>query len=111
MIPCVCIDAKDRPKEIPIKKWLKRGDTYHVIYTVTVLPQKMLAFHLHEIELDETCSPYEYFLSYRFAFDEDSLRELAELVKDCSETDFSIEELVEQTANIEISNPKESTYI
>jgi hypothetical protein len=98
MVKCICINDKNRPKEIPIKKWLKKGQEYHIIYTVTVLPQKQLAFHLHEISLDECCVPYEYFLAHRFAFTEENLLLLMELIKDCSDTDFSMDELIEQTS-------------
>ena len=100
MIECICINDKNKPKQIPQKKWLKEGQTYHVIYTVTVLPQRELAFHLAEIELDETCAPYEYFLANRFAFTQENLLLLMELIKDCNDTDFSMEELMEQT-NVE----------
>lgn len=97
MIETICINDKNKPKEIPSNKWLKEGQTYNVIYTVTVLPQKELAFHLAEIELDESCDPYEYFLANRFAFTQENLLKLMELIKDCSETAFSMEELLEQT--------------
>jgi hypothetical protein len=97
MVECVCINSKNRPKEIPMNKWVKEGETYTVIYTVTVLPQKQLAFHLSEIELDESNLPYEYFLANRFAFTEENLLKLIELIKDCSDTDFSMEELLKQT--------------
>ena len=68
MVECICINNKQKPQEIPFKKWLKEGEKYHVIYTLTVLPQRQLAFHLAEIDLDETCAPYTYFLAHRFAF-------------------------------------------
>lgn len=97
MIPCVCIDDSRKPRIIPKDKWLVKDQEYHVIFTVTVLPQKQLAFHLAEIDLDESCKPYEYFLSSRFAFTQENLLLLMELIKDCSETEFSIEELLEQT--------------
>lgn len=97
MIDCICINDSNRPKEIPIKKWVTKGKHYTVIYTVTVLPQKQLAFHLAEIELDESCEPYEYFLAKRFAFTEENLLKLIELIKECSDTDFSMDELLEQT--------------
>ena len=97
MILCTCIDDTKKPKPIPKHKWLVKDREYHVIYTVTVLPQKQLAFHLAEIELDESCAPYEYFLANRFAFTQENLHLLMELIKDCSETDFSMEELLEQT--------------
>lgn len=101
MVKCICIDDKNKPKEIPQNKWVKLGEEYHVIYTVTVLPQRQLAFHLSEIELDETCAPYEYFLSNRFAFTGEDLDKLLKLIEDCCETDFSIDELLKQTKTIE----------
>jgi hypothetical protein len=98
MIPCICINDDNKPRAIPKSKWLVKDKEYHVIYTVTVLPQKQLAFHLAEIELDESCKPYEYFLASRFAFTQENLLLLMELIKDCSEITFSMDELLEQTA-------------
>lgn len=97
MIRCICINDSKKPKEIPTDKWVKKGSVYHVIYTITVLPQKQLAFHLAEIDLDESCNPYSYFLANRFAFTHENLLKLMELIKDCSDTAFSLDELMEQT--------------
>jgi len=63
MIKTICIDDSRKPRMIPKDKWLVKDQEYHVIYTVTVLPQKQLAFHLAEIDLDESCKPYEYFIT------------------------------------------------
>lgn len=98
MVKCICVNDKNRPKEIPPSKWIKKDEEYHVIYTVTVLPQKQLAFHLAEISLDECCVPYEYFLANRFGFTEENLLLLMELIKDCSDIEFSMDELLEQTS-------------
>jgi hypothetical protein len=97
MVECICINDEKRPKEIPVSKWVKKDEKYHVIYTVTVLPQKQLAFHLAEISLDECCLPYEYFLSFRFAFTEEGLKQLMELIRECNDISFSLDELLEQT--------------
>jgi len=97
MIACICIDDSRKPRMIPKNKWLVKDQEYHVIFTVTVLPQKQLAFHLAEIELDENCKPYEYFLASRFAFTQENLLLLMELIKDCSEITFNMDELLEQT--------------
>ena len=97
MVECVCIDDKNRPKEIPLHKWVKEGNTYNIIYTVTVLPQKELGVVLSEIELTDNELPYEYFLARRFAFTEENLKKLIELIKDCNDTDFSMDELLKQT--------------
>lgn len=97
MVEVICINDSNKPKEIPTNKWIKEGEKYTVIYTVTVLPQKQLAFHLAEIELDDSCLPYEYFLANRFAIKPEDLEKLIQLIKDCSDTDFSIDELLKQT--------------
>jgi hypothetical protein len=97
MIPCLCVNDADKPNDIPKNKWVVKGNYYHVIYTVTVLPQRQLAFHLAEIDLDESCHPYEYFLANRFAFLEEDIDKLMQLIEDCSDTDFSVGELMEQT--------------
>lgn len=96
-VECICINDKNRPREIPEGKWVKEGEKYTVIYTVTVLPQKQLGFHLAEIELTDSELPYEYFLASRFGFTQDNLQKLIELIKDCSEIDFSMDELLKQT--------------
>ena len=97
MIKAVCLNDKDKPKEIPSEKWIKEGKTYHVIYTVWSIPSQTLGVHLYEISLDECCSPYEYFDVRRFGFTHDDLLLLQKLIKDCNDTDFSIEELMEKT--------------
>lgn len=96
-VECICINDSNRPKEIPQSKWVKEGEKYTVIYTVTVLPQKQLGFHLAEIELTDNELPYEYFLASRFGFTQENLQKLMELIKDCSDIDFSMDELLEQT--------------
>lgn len=97
MVECICINDKDRPNEIRLSKWVKEGNKYNIIYTVTVLPQRQIGVHLSEINLTEDEAPYEYFLLNRFAFTEENLKKLIELIKDCSDTDFSINELLKQT--------------
>lgn len=97
MVECICIDDNNRPKEIPVSKWVKKNNIYHIIYTVTVLPQREIGVLLSEIELTDKELPYEYFLLKRFAFTEENLQKLIELIKDCSDADFSMDELLEQT--------------
>ena len=51
---------------------------------------------IEELELDESCHPYEYFLSTRFAIHEEDIEKLNELIQDCSDADFSVRELVKE---------------
>lgn len=97
MIECICINDENRPKEIPKDKWVKKGETYHIIYTVWSIPSKTLGVHLDEIALDDCCLPYEYFAANRFAFTHDNLLLLMQMIQDCNDMAFSIDELLEQT--------------
>jgi uncharacterized protein (UPF0128 family) len=97
MVECICIDDSNRPKQIPINKWVKKGEKYNIIYTVKVLPQNEVGVVLSEISLTDNELPYEYFLLKRFAFTKENLKKLIELIKDCNDTDFSMDELLEQT--------------
>ena len=97
MVEAICINDKNKPKEIPQSKWLKEGSKYNVIYTCKCLPSNDIGCHLSQIDLDETCNPYTYFKLNRFAFTEENLKKLIELIKECTETDFSLEQLLEQT--------------
>lgn len=94
MIKCICIDDSNRPSKIPETKWVKEGSEYTLVFATVVLPQRQLAVQLHEIDLDESCSPFEYFLADRFTFDIKDLNKLQEFIKQCSDMDMSIKELM-----------------
>lgn len=97
MIKCVCINNDNRPNRVPESKWLEKGKEYTLAFTMTVHPQKTLAFQLQEIELDETCSPYSWFLASRFAFKQEDLEKLIEFIKECNKITFSLNELMKVT--------------
>ena len=97
MIRCLCVNAENKPSKIPQHKWLEEGKEYTLAFSMTVLPQKRLAFQLEEIELDESCSPYTWFLADRFAFIEEDLKRLIEFIEDCNKITFSIKELMKVT--------------
>lgn len=97
MVECICIDNTNRPEVIPLSKWLKKGNIYTILFTTLVLPQKKIGVHLGEIELTKDELPYEYFLLDRFAFTDEGIKQLVELIKDCNDTHFSMDELLEQT--------------
>lgn len=97
MIKCVCIDADNRPSKIPQHKWLEKGKEYTLAFSMTVLPQKKLAFQVQEIDLDDSCSPFTWFLANRFAFRQEDLEKLAEFIQDCNHITFSVKELMKET--------------
>ena len=97
MVPCICIDDTKKPNEIPQDKWVKKGEQYHVIYTAYCIPSKEVGVYLDELSLDDCCLPYEYYALRRFAFTKEALEQLIELIKNCNDTSFSMDELLKQT--------------
>lgn len=64
----ICVNSENKPKQIPIEKWIKTGEQYTVIGVTRLNIQKnKLGFVLAEIDLDDSCFPYHYFDSERFA--------------------------------------------
>jgi hypothetical protein len=97
MIKCICIDNDNRPSRVPETKWLEKGKEYTLAFSMTVHPQKKLAFQLQEIDLDDSCSPYTWFLANRFAFREEDLESLIEFINECNKITFSVNELMKVT--------------
>jgi hypothetical protein len=93
MIKCLCIDDSNKPTQIPQEKWIEKGKEYTILFSMTVLPQKKLAFQLYEIDLDDSCSPYTWFLANRFAFKEQDLEQLIAFIHECNRINFTINEL------------------
>ena len=108
MVKCICINDKNRPSKIPQAKWLKEGEEYTIIFTLIVLPQKTLAVQLEEIDLDESCMPYEFFLANRFAFTQEELEKLIEFIKECTQVNMSIKDLLKQTNERTASTSQEN---
>lgn len=97
-VPCLCIDAKNRPKEIPLNKWISEGIEYHIIHVGTSIGQKIPTCTLQEVQLDGSCKPYDGFRLNRFAFTEEGFKQLEELMKACKELEgFNIDELIEES--------------
>lgn len=96
MIKCLCINDNNKPTQIPSEKWLKKGTEYTLLFSMTVLPQKQLAFQLNEIDLDDSCSPYTWFLANRFAFRQEDLDKLIEFIQECNKITFSVNELMKE---------------
>jgi hypothetical protein len=64
----ICINASNKPKQIPDNKWVKEGEIYTILRLVRMnLQQNKLGIVLEEIELDESCFPYHYFDADRFS--------------------------------------------
>ena len=63
----ICIDADNKPQNIPIEEWVKEGDMYNVTRIVKMGLQKdIYGFLLKEVQLSSRSFPYELYDSSRF---------------------------------------------
>ena len=63
----ICIDADNKPKNVPIEEWVKEGDTYTVTRIVRMgLQKETYGFLLKEVQLSSRSFPYELYDSSRF---------------------------------------------
>jgi hypothetical protein len=85
----ICIDDKNKPKEIPKEKWVKYGETYTLINVQFLDVENTMGFELDEITLDKSCFPYHYFTPDRFIpKDEEELEQLDEAYKELINEDI-----------------------
>lgn len=97
MIKCVCIDSDNKPKEIPMGKWIQEGFFYHIDHVWYHPGQGIQGVSLREIRLGKESAPYESFKMSRFAIQEKDVDLFMELMKSCSELDdIDIEEIMKQ---------------
>ena len=81
-----CIDASNRPNDIPVSKWVVKGNEYTVIKASRLTMQGgILGFQLAEIDLSD-CVPYLFFAASRFR----------EKVPPTEKEEEKVEELVEE---------------
>lgn len=63
----ICIDADNKPKNVPIEEWVKEGDMYNVTRIVRMgLQKNIYGFLLKEVQLSSRSFPYELYDSSRF---------------------------------------------
>lgn len=96
----ICIDAKNRPSNIPIENWIEEGETYTVIDAANMAKQGMvLGVKLSEISLPPT-SEFEYYLADRFRPVSEEDLEAEEAVRQLIEESFMEELLVVEEEEI-----------
>ena len=73
-----CIDASNKPNEIPTSRWLIKDEKY-TIKKIVVMPNqgRIGGVKLYELNIDD-CFPYSYFRLDRFGITEEQLRVLME---------------------------------
>lgn len=101
-IPCICVDDKYKPLEIPFCKWVVKGFEYHVTHVYNNIQQNGIkGVELFEHDISE-CLLYNCYRLDRFAFTEENLKKLIEMMKDCTElNNVDISSIVEKLTLVE----------
>lgn len=100
-VPCICINAKNRPKEVPPQMWISEGIEYRITHIYYMKKQGIQGVLLKEVQI-KNCPPYEAYQLQRFAFAEENFKKLIELISLCTElNNVDIEKLLEES-NLEI---------
>lgn len=99
-VPCLCINDKNKPNEILPQNWINKGTEYTINY-VYYYPH----LGLQGVTLNEVQTKSEKYNAYRldrFAFTQDGLNQLIELMKECTELGkIDIMQLIEES-NLEL---------
>lgn len=111
MIPCICIDDSNRPKEIPEYDWVKKDETYHITFVTLQVNQiengiPVNGCDIYEKPLSlEKHNPYESFRLSRFAVRNEDLIRLIELIEQCYQLpkEVNIEEILKEAGLQEIA--------
>lgn len=101
-IPCICIDSKNKPSEIPLEKWVVKGNEYHIVHVFHQYQQNGIkGVELAEHDISD-CVPYNCYRLDRFAFTPENLSRLVELMNQCTELDkIDIQKIVEKLTTFE----------
>lgn len=99
-VKCICINNKNKPKEIILQNWLKEGDEYTINYVYYHTKQGIQGVTLNEISTG--CEEYTSYKLNRFAFTKEGIDQLIELMQDCTELGkIDIIQLIEES-NLEL---------
>lgn len=99
-IKCTCIDDTFRPNEIPITKWVMKGQQYHINHVFYHPQQGVQGVELVEFDISD-CFPYVSYRLTRFGFDKENLAKLREMIKNCSElNDIEVKDLIKDLVEV-----------
>jgi len=97
MIKTVCIDSSNKPQEVFSGDWLQKGMEYHITHVFYHPNQGIQGCALREVQLTKRSLPYASFRLSRFAFTQEALQQLIQMIKDCSDlNDFDVMKAIEE---------------
>lgn len=103
----ICIDASDKPEEIPEDLWVKQDEIYTVKEVAKLAVQgHKIGYKFEEIELNDSCFPYEFYDADRFMFllDISTLNRILEDIRDYDPDDNGDDDDTRAVANFESLN-------
>ena len=94
MIPCICIDNKNKPQIIPGHLWPKEGNQYHITWIKYHGGQGIQGVELNELRLTEDCYPFNSYALKRFAIRKEDMDAFMELLAVCSGKKLNLDEIL-----------------
>jgi len=93
-VECYCINDNCKPNEIPQSKWLVKDNKYHIQHIFYHPQQGIQGCEIVEHDISD-CFPYVSYRLDRFAFTEENLLKLLQMIKDCSSlNDIEVQHLI-----------------
>lgn len=101
-IPCICINDRLKPDEIPTSKWVVKGNTYHITHVYNNIQQNGIkGVELFEHDISD-CMPYNCYRLDRFAFAIEDIERLVQMMRDCTAlNEIDINSIVEKLTSVE----------
>lgn len=97
MVEVMCINDRNKPKEIPSEKWVKERNLYTITHLYWHPDQKVMSCKLRELNIDEGYEPYNAFMLKRFAILQADLEKFRELAEACSDlNNVDLDEMIEE---------------
>lgn len=98
MIPCICINDKEKPEEVCPTEWVKQGNEYNITHVYFHPMQGIQGCELKEVKLTQKSYPYEAYALSRFGVTPENMERLIQMMLDCSELNkVDIEKLLEES--------------
>lgn len=99
-VPCLCINNKQRPKEVLPQNWINEGTEYTINYVYYHPHQGIQGVTLNEVQTKSI--EYSSYRLDRFAFTKEGIEQLIALMDECTELGkVNIEELIKES-NLEL---------
>lgn len=104
MIKALCIDDANRPDDIPLSAWVKKGTWYHITHIIFNEINQVQGCELYELEIPKECYPYTNYRLSRFAIDPKDIEAFLELLKlstELNDVNIDFEKLTDKPAILE----------